>query len=59
MSIIEKITSNKKILLTIEIILAILLLPVITYLSHLFLMFLYNLGIYLGAFIRLLFNSLL
>ena len=59
MSIIEKITSNKKILLIIEIILAIILLPVITYLSHLFLMFLYNLGIYLGTFIRLLFNSLL
>lgn len=59
MSIIEKIASNKGFLLTIKIIGIIILLPVITYLSQVFLMSLYNLGIYLGTFIRLLFNSLL
>ena len=59
MSTIEKLTSNKKNLLAIKIIGTIILLPVITYLAHLFLMFLHHLGIYLGTFIRLLYNSLL
>ena len=52
MSAINKIISNKKVLLTIKVILTILLLPIMTYLTKLFLMFTYNLGIYLGMFIR-------
>ncbi len=59
MSTIEKIISNKKVLLIIGIIGTIILLPVITYLLQLFLMFLYNSGNYLGTFMRLLYNSLL
>ena len=59
MSTIEKIKSNKKVLFIIGIIVTIILLPIVTYLLQLFLMFLYNLGNYLGTFIRLLYNSLL
>ena len=52
MSTINKIISNPIVLLVAKIIITILSLPVMTYLTKLFLMFTYNLGIYLGMFIR-------
>ena len=59
MSTINKIISNPLLLLIIKIIMTIILLPVMTYLMKLFLMFNYNLGIYLGSFLRGLYNLIL
>ena len=56
MSTINKLIGNPKLLLTIKVIITIVLLPVMTYLIKLFLMFTYNLGIHLGTFIRALYN---
>ena len=52
MSFIEKIINNHRLIMITRTIVIITLLPFITYLTKMILMFIYNMGMYVGTFLR-------